>query len=114
MKLDAFPIGKLYRPNKSRDLLALDEHMYKSQLMHCIFRSEKLYSQATSFSGQFNMYVIKPNTTMLLLEIKKEYAAGLTYNVFKFLIEDKILYVPISEQRISMGYIFLLEEGIDI
>jgi hypothetical protein len=110
MNSEDFQTGKLYRPNNSRDLLAIDEQQYKTNLINCIFRSEKLYSQATTFNGAFNMYVIKPNTVMLLLETKKNIVAGYPYHILKFLIEDKVLYVPLSEQRISMGYFFLLEE----
>lgn len=110
MDLEMLQVGKLYRPNKSRDLLALDDQLYRNYLASSIFRIEKLYSQASTFNGTFNMYVIKPNTIMLLLEIKKEFVTGHTYNILKFLIEEKVLYVPLSEQRINMGYIFLLEE----
>lgn len=109
MDPETLQVGKLYRPDKSRDLLAIDEQQYKSNLISCIYRSEKLYSQANTFNGTFNMYVVKPNTVMLLLESKKDFFGGDTFYILKFLIEDKMLYIPISEKRISMGYIFLIE-----
>lgn len=102
-------IGKLYRCSVSRDILAIDEGQYQDNIFRYILRTEKLYSFATTFSGAFDLTVLKPNTVFMLLDIVEQHFAGTKYIILKCLIEDRILYVPFSEQRFDKGYINLLE-----
>ena len=102
--------GKLYCNNQD-ELLAITEHQYNTNLLPTILRIEKLYSTgAKTFKGKFDIIVLTPNTIILLLDVQKKFIAGIPIIVLKTLWEDKILYIPFSQQRNPELILKLIEQ----
>ncbi len=92
-------VGKLFVYINTFVLFGMTEDQYKNHYISSLVRLEKIQARPIKSVSGFDIPFFQEGTTVLLLDFEKRYFAADEYTFYKVLLEDKILYIPMSPRR---------------